>query len=60
MDNARVHKTHEVAEAVVSAGLTPLFLPPYSPQLNPIELVFGRLKTIYKSMMGIKLEQPEV
>jgi transposase len=55
MDNARVHKTQEVAEAVGSMGLNPIFLPPYSPQLNPIELVFGRLKTIYKSRSGIKL-----
>jgi transposase len=55
MDNARVHKTQEVAEAVVSVGLNSLFLPPYTPQLNPIELLFGRLKTIYKNTMGVKL-----
>jgi transposase len=36
MDNAKVHKTHEVSEAVASVGLIPIFLPPYTPQLNPI------------------------
>lgn len=36
MDNARVHKTQEVSEAVASVGLKPVYLPPYSPQLNPI------------------------
>lgn len=56
MDNARVHRTQEVAEALISMDLKPIYLPPYSPQLNPIELMFSRLKAIYKSKMGIKIE----
>ena len=55
LDNARVHRTQEVAEALISMDLKPIFLPPYSPQLNPIELLFARLKGIYKSKMVIKL-----
>jgi transposase len=44
MDNLPVHKVAGVAEAIESAGATPLFLPPYSPDLNPIEMAFSKLK----------------
>ena len=38
MDNLRVHKTAGVREAIEAAGAKLLFIPPYSPDLNPIEL----------------------
>jgi transposase len=44
MDNLPVHKVAGVAEAIEAAGATLLYLPPYSPDLNPIELAFSKLK----------------
>ena len=45
MDNLPAHKVAGVAEAVRQAGASVLYLPAYSPDLNPIEQVFAKLKT---------------
>jgi transposase len=39
-----VHKVAGVAEAIEGAGATLIYLPKYSPDLNPIELAFSKLK----------------
>ena len=44
MDNLGSHKTEAVRAAIRGAGAHLLFLPPYSPDLNPIEQVFAKLK----------------
>jgi transposase len=44
MDNLPVHRVAGVEEAIETAGATLLYLPPYSPNLNPIELAFSKLK----------------
>ena len=44
MDNLRSHKSEAVRAAIKAAGARLLFLPPYSPDLNPIEQVFAKLK----------------
>jgi len=44
MDNLPVHRVAGVAEAIEAAGATLLYLPPYSPDLNPIEQAFSKLK----------------
>jgi transposase len=44
MDNLRAHKRPEVIEAVMEAGALPIFLPPYSPDLNPIEFWWADIK----------------
>jgi transposase len=44
MDNLPVHKVAGVREAIEVAGATLLYLPPYSPDLNPIEMAFSKLK----------------
>lgn len=44
MDNLSSHKGEEVREIVHAAGATLLYLPPYSPDLNPIEQAFSKLK----------------
>ncbi len=47
LDNAAIHKARVVHDALTTKGYEPLFLPAYSPQFQPIELVFGRLKLAY-------------
>jgi len=44
LDNLRSHKVAGVAEAITATGAILLFLPPYSPDLNPIEKFFSKLK----------------
>jgi transposase len=45
MDNLRTHYTAGVREAIEAVGATVLYLPPYSPELNPIELTWSKMKT---------------
>ena len=44
MDNLPSHRVSGVREAIEAAGATRLFLPPYSPDFNPIEQLFAKLK----------------
>ena len=44
MDNLAAHKRAEVGVAIEAAGARLLYLPPYSPDLNPIEMAFAKLK----------------
>jgi transposase len=44
MDNLPAHKVSGVRDAIEAAGATRLFLPPYSPDFNPIEQAFAKLK----------------
>ena len=44
MDNLRTHKIDGVAAAIATAGATVRYLPAYSPDLNPIEMAFSKLK----------------
>lgn len=44
MDNLSSHKSQAVRQAIRAVGARVLFLPPYSPDLNPIEQVFSKLK----------------
>jgi transposase len=48
MDNLGSHKSDRVRVAIRNAGARLLFLPPYSPDLNPIEQVFAKLKTLLR------------
>ena len=48
MDNLGSHKGLAVRRAIRTAGAKLLFLPPYSPDLNPIEQVFAKLKTLLR------------
>jgi transposase len=48
MDNLSSHKRVRVRELIEAAGCTLLFLPPYSPDLNPIELAFAKLKALLR------------
>jgi transposase len=48
MDNLGSHKGHAVRHAIRSAGAKLFFLPKYSPDLNPIEQVFAKLKHLLR------------
>ena len=48
IDNLGSHKGKAVRRAIRSAGAHLFFLPPYSPDLNPIEQVFAKLKTLLR------------
>ena len=49
MDNLSSHKGARVRELIEGRGAALLFLPPYSPDLNPIELAFAKLKQLMRS-----------
>lgn len=49
MDNLSSHKVAGVAEAIEEAGATLHYLPPYSPDFNPIELAFSKFKRLIRS-----------
>ena len=48
LDNLSAHKVAGVQEAIRAAGASLLYLPPYSPDLNPIEQVFAKLKALLR------------
>lgn len=48
LDNLGSHKSPAVRRAIRAAGAHLLFLPPYSPDLNPIEQVFAKLKALLR------------
>src|SRR5215471_15488501 len=50
MDNVSIHKVAGVREAIEARGATLLYLPPYSPDLNPIEQFFSTLKSILRKV----------
>ena len=49
MDNPSSHKGCRVRRLTESAGATPPYLPPYSPDLNPIEMAFAKLKGLTRT-----------
>ena len=49
MDNLSSHKVAGVREAIAGAGAQTLYLPPYSPDLNPIEMAFSKLKRLVRT-----------
>jgi transposase len=48
MDNLPAHKVAGVEQAIRRAGAGVLYLPPYSPDLNPIEQLFAKLKALLR------------
>ena len=49
LDNLAVHKQPEVRAAIEAAGAQLRFLPPYSPDFNPIEQAFAKLKAFLRA-----------
>jgi transposase len=52
MDNAAFHKSEQTREIITHATCTLLFLPPYSPDLNPIEKFWAKLKANIKKIIS--------
>lgn len=48
MDNLPSHKVAGIREAIEAAGARLLYLPPYSPDFNPIEMAFSKLKALLR------------
>jgi transposase len=48
LDNLAAHKVKGVRQAIAAAGASILYLPPYSPDLNPIEQLFAKLKALLR------------
>ncbi len=48
MDNLPAHKVAGVRVAIEAAGAVLLYLPPYSPDFNPIEMLFAKLKALLR------------
>ena len=57
LDNLAAHKNASARAAVEAVGATLVFLPPYSPDLNPIENAFAKLKAMLRKAAARTLEQ---
>ena len=56
LDNLAAHKVKGVREAIGKSGATLLYLPPYSPDFNPIEQVFAKLKALLRKAAARTVE----
>ena len=57
MDNLSCHKVKGVKEAIEEAGASVLYLPPYSPDFNPIEMMWSKIKALLHNW---KTDTPEL
>ena len=57
MDNLPAHKGHEVRLAIEAAGATLRYLPPYSPDFNPIENAFSKLKAFLRKAAARTIDE---
>lgn len=56
MDNCAIHKLDEIEEAIEARGAWVIFLPAYSPDLNPMENCWSKVKTLLRSIKTRSLE----
>lgn len=59
MDNARIHHARQAREYLEDNRINHIYLPPYSPDLNPIENVFSVLKKRYRGL-GVPTTRPQM
>ena len=57
MDNLPAHKISGVREAIEKAGARLLLLPPYSPDFNPIEMAFSKLKALLRKAAARTIDE---
>ena len=56
MDNLSSHKVEGIAQAIEARGAKLCYLPPYSPDLNPIEQAFAKLKALLRKAAALSIE----
>ena len=56
MDNVSIHKVAGVREAIEARGAILIYLPAYSPDLNPIEQLFSKLKSVLRKIAAYTLK----
>lgn len=56
-DNLSSHKSVDAARAIEAVGARIVFLPPYSPDLNPIENIFSKLKQLLRGLRPRSFEE---
>lgn len=56
MDNLPAHKPEAIRAAIEAKGATLRYLPPYSPDLNPIEMAFSKFKALLKKAAARTIE----
>lgn len=56
MDNLPAHKSSAIRAAIQAAGARLLYLPPYSPDFNPIEMAFAKLKSLLRKAAARTVE----
>jgi transposase len=57
LDNLSTHKIPSVAELITACGASVRYLPPYSPDLNPIEMAFAKLKANLRQAAARSLDE---
>jgi len=57
MDNLPAHKVAGVRNAIEEAGASLLLLPPYSPDFNPIEMAFAKLKALLRKAAARTIDE---
>ena len=57
MDNARIHKTNQTQALIQACGAKVLYLPPYSPDYNPVEHKFANIKRLRSYNVDKPIEQ---
>ena len=55
MDNLSSHKSAQAVQVIEAVGATVVYLPPYSPDLNPIENIFSKVKQLIRGLRPRKL-----
>lgn len=53
MDNLPAHKAEGARRAIEAVGCRLLYLPPYSPDFNPVEKAFAKLKAVIRAKAGV-------
>lgn len=57
MDNLASHKSQEALRVIESVGAKAVYLPPYSPDLNPIENIFSKVKQFIRGLKPRRLAE---
>ncbi len=57
LDNAKVHYDEEAVAMIETVGASIIYLPPYSPELNPIENIWSKVKNYLKKITILDTEQ---